>query len=182
MHRPPARVDNKKQKSVEPSNSALKWSNACLRCSSRIKPSRRWEKESVLQNKFQRRKKKMRNQLLSEPFKMTHLSHKDPHPFPRPSSSQNQMIKNFTPQPSVLDNHKPTHACKKPAQFLKIPLLPHKQSLTYAHAATRTRTHASTHTQTHTPEIQVQIPSRTMGTFFRHTISSIFRLSLTRLV
>ena len=32
------------------------------------------------------------------------------------------------------------------------------------------------------PEIQVRIPSRAMGTFFPHTVSSIFRLSLTRLV
>ena len=30
------------------------------------------------------------------------------------------------------------------------------------------------------PEIQVRIPSRAMGTFFPHTVSSIFRLSLTR--
>ena len=30
------------------------------------------------------------------------------------------------------------------------------------------------------PEIQVRIPSRVMGTFFPHTVSSIFRLSLTR--
>ena len=29
------------------------------------------------------------------------------------------------------------------------------------------------------PEIQVRIPSRAMGTFFPHTVSSIFRLSLT---
>ena len=29
------------------------------------------------------------------------------------------------------------------------------------------------------PEIQVRIPSRVMGTFFPHTVSSIFRLSLT---
>ena len=29
------------------------------------------------------------------------------------------------------------------------------------------------------PEIQVRIPSRAMGTFFSHTVSSIFRLSLT---
>ena len=28
------------------------------------------------------------------------------------------------------------------------------------------------------PEIQVRIPSRAMGTFFPHTVSSIFRLSL----
>ena len=32
------------------------------------------------------------------------------------------------------------------------------------------------------PEIQVRIPSRAMGTFFPHTVSSIFRLSLTRFV
>ena len=32
------------------------------------------------------------------------------------------------------------------------------------------------------PEIQVQIPSRAMVTFFLHTVSSIFRLSLTRFV
>ena len=32
------------------------------------------------------------------------------------------------------------------------------------------------------PEIQVRIPSRAMGTFFPHTVSSIFHLSLTRLV
>ena len=30
----------------------------------------------------------------------------------------------------------------------------------------------------HIPEVQVQIPSRAMGTFFPHTVSSIFRLSL----
>ena len=29
------------------------------------------------------------------------------------------------------------------------------------------------------PEIQVRIPSRAMGTFFPHTVSSIFRLYLT---
>ena len=29
------------------------------------------------------------------------------------------------------------------------------------------------------PEIQVRIPSRAMGTFFPHTVSSSFRLSLT---
>ena len=29
------------------------------------------------------------------------------------------------------------------------------------------------------PEIQVRIPSRAMGTFFPHAVSSIFRLSLT---
>ena len=29
------------------------------------------------------------------------------------------------------------------------------------------------------PEIQVRIPSRAMGTFFPHTVSSVFRLSLT---
>ena len=29
------------------------------------------------------------------------------------------------------------------------------------------------------PEIQVRIPSRAMGIFFPHTVSSIFRLSLT---
>ena len=32
------------------------------------------------------------------------------------------------------------------------------------------------------PEIQVRIPSRAMGTFSPHTVSSIFRLSLTRFV
>ena len=32
------------------------------------------------------------------------------------------------------------------------------------------------------PEIQVRIPSRAMGTFFPLTVSSIFRLSLTRLI
>ena len=32
------------------------------------------------------------------------------------------------------------------------------------------------------PEIQVRIPSRAKGTFFSHTVSSIVRLSLTRLV
>ena len=31
------------------------------------------------------------------------------------------------------------------------------------------------------PEIQVRIPSRAMGTFFPHTVSSIFRLSLTHI-
>ena len=55
-----------------------------------------------------------------------------------------------------------------------------------------TRTHAHTHTHARArvvvqsealwariPEIQVRIPSRAMGTFFPHTVSSIFRLSLT---
>ena len=37
--RPPARVDSRKQKSCE--SSALKWSNACLRMSPRIVPSKR---------------------------------------------------------------------------------------------------------------------------------------------
>lgn len=38
--RPPARVDNRKQKSCE--FSALKWSKACLLISPLIPPSRRW--------------------------------------------------------------------------------------------------------------------------------------------
>ena len=47
-------------------------------------------------------------------------------------------------------------------------------SLTHTHARACAHTHTHTHTHTHP-----RIPSRAMGTFFPHTVSSIFRLSLT---
>ena len=57
----------------------------------------------------------------------------------------------------------------------------------HAHVGTHTHTHTHTHTRVRArwvrfPEIQVRILSRGMGTFFPHAVSSIFRLSLTRLV
>ena len=69
----------------------------------------------------------------------------------------------------------------------------HTHTCTHTHTRTHARTHTHTHTHTHVPavvvqsealwaripEIQVRIPSRAMGTFFPHTVSSIFRLSLT---
>ena len=56
------------------------------------------------------------------------------------------------------------------------------QTHTHTHTHTHTRTLAHTHTHTlwaRIPEIQVRIPSRAMGTFFPHTVSSIVRHSLT---
>ena len=60
----------------------------------------------------------------------------------------------------------------------------HCDTYSRTHTCIHAYKHTHTHTHTHTlwariPEIQVRILSRAMGTFFPHTVSSIFRLSLT---
>ena len=57
----------------------------------------------------------------------------------------------------------------------------HKRTHTGTQAHTHTRTHTDTHTDTHTHTHTHthRIPSRGMGTFFPHTVSSICRVSPT---